>query len=240
VKQEIENILASHLGTGQFEYGFADLKGLLASEYQAFEYGISILRPLDDAIVDGITEGPTLPYYDQYNNINLRLSRAGNALAAFLQAEGKTALGIRPTLDESEITGQFRNNLRWSFSHKMAATRAGLGWIGKTGLLISKQYGPRMRLTTVLVNEQILEIGRPIEASRCGECDWCVRACPANAANGKPWDIHTDRDLFLDAFACRNKCRELTQTRIDKEASICGICIAVCPIGRPSRQATLG
>ncbi len=236
MRHTIESILASHLGAGQFEYGFADLRGLLDPEYSGFSYAISILRPLDDAIVDGISEGPTLPYYDHYREINLTLGQAAEALATFLEAEGKKALGIRPTIDDSEITERFLTTLRSNFSHKMAATRAGLGWIGKTDLLISKKYGPRMRLASVLVNEQILETGTPIEASRCGKCEQCVNACPVNAANGKPWDIHTDRDLFLDAFTCWKKCRELTQTRIDKEESICGICIAACPIGRSRRD----
>jgi len=61
MKQEIDTILASHLDAGRFEYGFADLRGLLGSEYSGFSDGISILRPLDDDIVDAITEGPTLP-----------------------------------------------------------------------------------------------------------------------------------------------------------------------------------
>ena len=232
MKQKIETVLASHLGAGRFEYGFADLRGLLDPEYDEFNYALSILRTLDDAIVDGISDGPTLPYYDQYNDINRRLTWTVDALAAFLEVEGIKARAIRPTIDESDITEQFLTTLRLNFSHKMAATRAGLGWIGKTDLLISKKHGPRIRLASVLVTEQILEVDAPIEASRCGKCAQCVDACPADAANGKPWDIRTDRDLFLDAFACWKKCRELTQTRIDKEESICGICIAACPIGR--------
>ena len=39
-------------------------------------------------------------------------------------------------------------------SHKMVATRAGLGWIGKADLFISSRFGPRLRLVSILINKK--------------------------------------------------------------------------------------
>ena len=121
---------------------------------------------------------------------------------------------------------------RTNFSHKMVATRAGLGWIGKTDLLVSEKFGPRLRLATVLTNYRFDNLGIPITESRCGKCGICVEACPSQAANGNSWNVSLDRDQFYDAFKCRDMCRKLSLERLDKEISICGICVCVCPKGQ--------
>jgi len=97
--------------------------------------------------------------------------------------------------------------LRFDFSHKMAATRAGLGWIGKTALFISEKYGPRARLATVLTDFPVSVCANPIEESKCTDCDLCVRICPAQAANGPAWNINIDRNDFFDPFACLKSAR---------------------------------
>jgi epoxyqueuosine reductase QueG len=44
----------------------------------------------------------------------------------------------------------------------MAATRAGIGWIGKKDLLVSEKFGPRNRLASVLTNYPFENLGGPI------------------------------------------------------------------------------
>ena len=73
--------------------------------------------------------------------------------------------------------GTFISKLYSLFNHKMAATSAGLGWIGKNGLLISTDYGPRLSLATVLTDAP-LEPDAPMEHSLCGECMLCMKHCP--------------------------------------------------------------
>lgn len=118
------------------------------------------------------------------------------------------------------------------FSHKMAATRAGLGWIGKTDLFISERFGPRLRLATVLTDSPLAASAVPVTESKCGNCTVCVDACPAGAANGRSWDVHTSRDDFYNAFLCRETCRAVTKKRVGVDASLCGICVSVCPVGK--------
>ena len=121
----------------------------------------------------------------------------------------------------------------------MAATRAGLGWIGKTALMATEKFGPRVRFVSVLLKEPLEKNGVPIEKSivpveksMCDNCEICVGECPAGAGSGRLWDIHTNRDNFFDAFACKNKCRELSLKSLGRNATICGICVKVCPVGR--------
>jgi epoxyqueuosine reductase QueG len=212
--------------------GYADLQGLLTDKYIGFDHGIVLGRKLDDTIIDAITDGPTIDYYNHYNDVNLELSQIAHRLTEYIQQQGNKAWAIEPNVLNWDVDKNFTKTLRLDFSHKMAATRAGLGWIGKTALFISKEYGPRVRLVTVLTDYPLPVCTRPIEESQCGTCDLCVRICPAQAANGLAWNINVDRNDFFDPFACLKKARELSLKNFGKEAGICGKCIVACPIGK--------
>jgi epoxyqueuosine reductase QueG len=218
---------------GNYITGFANLKGLLENSFSEYNYAISIARKMDYDVINKISSGPTKRYLALYRKVNLELTERINELSGFLDKRGIENLPIKPTLMDEELDSNYLKTLRTPFSHKMAATRAGIGWIGKTALLVTKEYGPRVRLATVLLNCESIEIGerKAKDKSRCGKCIECVEQCPAQAANGVSWDIHTDRDVFFDAFKCREKCRELSRKNLNENISICGICISVCPIG---------
>jgi epoxyqueuosine reductase QueG len=206
--------------------------GDLIKEHYPYRYAVVIGKKLDDAIIDGIEDGPTMPYYELYKNTNDELNLITAQISRYLVQNGVPCLQIRSTMYDDELPEGYTQTLRTDFSHKMAATRAGLGWIGKTDLLVSEKFGPRVRLATVLTNYQFDNLGTPLMESQCGKCDICVEACPAQAANGNLWNTSLDRDQFYDAFKCRDMCRKLSQERLDKKISICGICVCVCPQGR--------
>ncbi|MBT6005370.1 MAG: epoxyqueuosine reductase [Prolixibacteraceae bacterium] len=119
--------------------------------------------------------------------------------------------------------------LTLDISHKMVATRAGLGWIGKTDLFVSQDFGARLRLVSLLINQKPEIASIPINKSKCGNCKICVEQCPAKAANGKLWTTQIHRDEFFDAHSCRQYC-ELAKKNLNIDGRICGICISVCPI----------
>ncbi|MCP4707267.1 MAG: epoxyqueuosine reductase, partial [Planctomycetes bacterium] len=145
-----------------------------------------------------------------------------NETAGIIEQHGHKAIAFEPTIDVLD-----RTTLRANFSHKTAATRAGLGWIGKSALLITKKYGAAVRLGTVLTDAE-LETGEPIDQSQCGECRGCQEHCPAGAILGKNWEAGMAREAFYDAFTCCEKAVQLCK-RQNLEATICGICINVCP-----------
>ena len=218
-------------------YGYADLKGLLGGELAKFPYGISIGKHLNDNIVDKVEKGPTLEYYHHYKNINIELNDLATGICQELQKANINCIGIVPTLP---IRGAefkpYYEKLRYKVSHKMIATRAGLGWIGKTDLFISRGFGPRVRLVSVLIDSPVKTIRKIIDKSKCGNCDVCVKSCPAQAANGILWNTNTDRDVFFDARKCLEKCGELAKSLVNIDTGICGICVSVCPLGKKNND----
>lgn len=216
----------------EYIFGIADLRGLLDKKYDKYPYGISIGKRLNDKIINDIMNGPTLEYYHHYKHTNLELSAVAHRLKSELHKMKIEAMVIEPTVDtESKEFDHYLTTLTVDVSHKMVATRAGLGWIGKTDLLVSKAFGPRLRLVSVLINSYPDHDSRPVEKSRCGNCSICVEKCPAGAANGKLWNIHVHRNTFFDAHKCRETCGELAMKRLNVNVRICGLCVAVCPLG---------
>lgn len=219
--------------SSDFIYGFANISGLLPDGYNQYQAGVAIGRRLDDRIVNHIVQGPTIDYYNHFRQINLELESLTESIVGDLKLLNIKSIAFVPTLSLSgDEFRPYLKDMRYIISHKMVATRAGLGWIGKTGLLVSEAFGPRLRLVSILIESVPAIIATPTDVSKCGTCNICVTRCPARAANGISWNIEVDRDEFFDARKCREKCLEYGRQMFGKEIGICGICLAVCPAGR--------
>ncbi len=204
--------------------GFADVSGLPAPARGQMESAISIAVALDVSIINEISEGPTQRYYHEYTRVNEFLTSLCASTVDDLKKRGHDARAIDPTI---RIEGSAMKALATPLPHKTVATRAGLGWIGKSALLITEGYGPAVRLATVLTDAEF-KAGNPIDSSRCGDCTECVVRCPAEAISGNNWERGLERESIYDAQAC---CTEATSAsgKIEVPATICGICINVCP-----------
>lgn len=233
----IQDLLQKRIADdGEHIWGFADLTGLLHERFKGYDYGIVVGKKLDDRIIDSVITGPNMEYYKLYVDTNQYLSGLVKELAEELMALGIKSLAINPTQNEIDRADDYDQTLRHTFSHKMIATRAGLGWIGKTDLLISRKFGPRLRLASILVDYPLKPLNPPIDKSECGECNLCVEACPAQAANGKLWNIHVDRDEFYSARKCKETANRLSIERINQDMRLCGICVSICPVGRDTHS----
>jgi epoxyqueuosine reductase QueG len=177
---------------------------------------ISVLMRLDPLVVRGLRHGPTHDYEQEYARVNRALDDATSTLVDVLRVHGHAAERVPATVETS--------NGDKPFPHKTAATSAGLGWIGKTALFISPEFGPAVRLATVFTDLE-LPAGEPVIESRCGDCRECVDACPAGCGRDVLWRPGMARELLFDAGACRHHMAHFTSL----EAQICGVCIAACP-----------
>ena len=217
------------LALGATLVGFADIEGLLQGDFAQWPRAVSIGLALPDEVIDPVAGGPTLEYFDTYNRANERLNDIAGQTVGLIHALGHQAEGFPATVQEG---GLDERNLRVAFQHKTAATRAGLGWVGKSALLISYACGPRVRFATAFT-DMPLQVGTPVGVSECRRCTACVRACPAGAISGEDWWAGRPREDLLDASSCHAEARRRLIQRVGVDKPVCGICIAVCPKGRP-------
>lgn len=207
--------------------GFADLTVFDSDTRFELNYGISIAIALNYAIVAKIPDGPSMEYYNEYRKVSERLKDASDFLVEKIQECGFAAISI---------SRQKQNeNFRTQFPLKSLATKSGLGWIGRSAALITKQYGNAIRLGGVLTNMPF-KTGVPINSSFCGDCMECVKSCPGNAIKGEIWRLHTDRDELLNAYECKKTVIERGKIFNIMEGS-CGVCLAVCPYTKKHFEA---
>ena len=216
---QIESMLKEH---GADLVGFADVTKLPGQVTGGLPRAVSIAVALDPAIVRAIAEGPTRPYYAEYQRVNDLLTNLCERAADILTEKGHQAEAVRATTEQFDpITLSTRTQ------HKTIATRAGLGWIGKSALLITEEYGPAVRFGSVLTDAEF-ETGEPMDDSRCGKCRKCADRCPAGAIAGHNWSAGDPREAMYDAFACRDMATKLSGKQ-GIASTICGICINACP-----------
>ena len=231
LKPKIERIIQKHV-TNEYLIGFSHLEGLVPKKFKRLNYGITIGIKLDDKIIAGIKNGPTADYEQHYHDINTALDKIAKDVRRMLRRQGNKAEIIKATIEpeEEKKYPKYEKTLSVEFSHKTAATRSGLGWIGKSALFVSPKFGPRTRLVTILTDKE-LDTGQPVKTSLCGHCNICVKRCPAQAILDKNWSVGMTREDIYEAHKCRKTAKELAQHRLGIDEVICGICIAVCPIG---------
>jgi epoxyqueuosine reductase QueG len=123
---------------------------------------------------------------------------------------------------------RFSSSLFHLFPHKMAATCAGLGWIGKNGMLVNSVYGPNLIWATILTNAPLEPTSDQIMESKCEECTICVTACPASAVKGVNWVRGLGAEKLVDLKACAGQ-MEYNVKKFGRP--VCGVCFMSCPYG---------
>jgi len=203
--------------------GFAGLGEIPPEARDGLPISVSIGVALDSQVITEIRNGPTRRYYEEYERANNLLDTLGNQATQFIKNQGHRAKWSAATNADIDPA-----TLSTRLPHKTAATLSGLGWIGKCALLVTREFGSAIRITTVLTDAE-LPTNKPVSKSLCGTCTACVDACPGNALTGNDWQVGLDRDSLYDAFACRQAALKMAATRIGIQLTLCGMCINICP-----------
>lgn len=206
-------------------WGAADLRAFSTPIDQSerdFPAAITWAVPMNPQIMVSIQSGPNQPYADEYARVNNHINELSSDLSAEINSRGFRSKPLAASARTDTV------NIKGDFPHKTAATRAGLGWIGRHCQLITRPFGSWVRLGTVFADIQ-LPCGPAIDRNFCGRCMQCVEACPAHALKGKAWHPGMPREEILDVRACdRWKKKHYFQYH---KGHNCGICSAVCPYG---------
>ncbi len=207
-------------------YAPADLEGIPTprdDREDDFPRAISFAIPMNPEIMAEISRGPTARYAAEYSRINEIIDSLSERVAETIRGMGYRGKALAASKRTDTV------NIRGDFPHKTAATLAGIGWIGRNCQLITRKYGPWVRLGTILTDLNV-RTGNMMTQSICGKCSECADHCPAGALSGNSWYPGIPRELILDVKACDNwKKNNYLQL---KNGHVCGICSSVCPYGR--------
>ena len=141
--------------------------------------------------------------------LNSRLTKAVYDLSEFLRKERFRTMPL-PAFG----TPVDQRHLSAVFSFKDAACAAGMGSIGRHSMLITTQFGPRVRLACLLTDAQV-EPSHVRQVDYCLNCEACIRVCPAGALQ-QPGEGET---YSMNKFACRTyRVAGLT----------CSVCLKAC------------
>lgn len=220
-REKLDDFLRS---CGASKVGFGYLEDVLLDKYKHLKTGISIVYRLSDQVINEIENQPTHSYFHHYRTVNFKIDQIILNGVSKLQEWGFLALPIAA----SQSVNTDGNKYRGIFPHRTVATRAGLGWIGKNACLVTDEYGPRIRLGSILTNMEV-PYDEPQAYSKCNECSRCVKACPALALMGGQWYPGIKREELVDAQACSEHMSNYYKNI--GRGSVCGICIKNCPKG---------
>jgi epoxyqueuosine reductase QueG len=154
---------------------------------------------------------------------NKKLKAAADRIQEILVDAGYKARFVDPSqrLVPEKLLG--------AISHKAVARLAGLGYIGKNGLLLIDGYGPRNRMGTILTDMPVTETATPRD-NECGDCTACIDNCPMKVLKQSHtfFDYPTIRDMVIDWAKCGEYEKKLIGDGTVPEKA-CGRCIARCP-----------
>jgi len=132
------------------------------------------------------------------------------------------------------------------FSHRHAATRAGLGEFGYNNLVLTPQFGPRQRFNSIVTEAELTPdplVAEPIcLRDRCGLClKACIMSCITMRDDPVVRDYRSvaqdDRSrIFIDTPAKTDPrlCRRRRENRPD--SPVRGDCVRLCPVPRRPRR----
>jgi epoxyqueuosine reductase len=134
------------------------------------------------------------------------------------EADGKVCVDTAPVMDKA-----------W-------AARAGLGWIGKSSNLITRDYGSWVFLGEILLDLE-LKYDTEIVSDHCGSCTACIDACPTDAIV-EPYVVDSCRCISYGTIELRSETLpENISENLNGWFYGCDICQDVCPWNKFEKPA---
>lgn len=107
------------------------------------------------------------------------------------------------------------------------SVQAGLGWIGKNGLLLNKELGSFFFIGELIIDLE-LDYDQPYEKEYCGSCNQCLNACPTQALV-KPYVLDARKCISYLTIELEEDIPDEFHQKLLRRAFGCDICQDVCP-----------
>ena len=143
---------------------------------------------------------------------------------------GEITIQLTEYLKELGYKSEAHHPFGGKFLFPPHAVAAGLGIMGRNGLVITPEFGPRQRWAVISTDADIPNLKKnDLKALEdyCKECGACVRGCKGGAAYENPI-YHEDSPVITHID--RSKCIESLINN-----NYCSYCLKVCPQGIPKK-----
>jgi len=183
------------ISLGASKVGFADVNGL-ASEFVDLPHGISLVLKLPIEAIEFLNQEDYQSYWKCFHKQIDSLTEISLKGEEYIKNLGYDAFGLTMTRNECDM-----KKLLSILPFKTIATKSGMGWIGRSALLVTPEYGSAIALGGILT-DMPLEFDTPITDSECDECTNCQDACPVDAINPQKWNDRLNRSDIIDIEVC--------------------------------------
>lgn len=190
-------------------YGFIEVPREYILRDKSILYTHAIVLT-EDMNKDKMRHAPYIQAGQEVWRVYNSLGGRSNKIAGFLRKNGYAA--------------QAGAALGGDSNYPLLGQLAGLGWIGKHGLLISPDCGPSQRLAVVYTS--ITNLPSPKENTFfwledfCNKCNLCVKKCPGGAIYRDKPILGDGKPIYIDYKKCIIPFTE---------SMGCSVCIKVCP-----------
>lgn len=187
-----------------------DISMLSDEEKRGYSAAILIGMALSPSYIFQLSNGNELEY-SEFSEKEGRVDRLAEFAADFIQAKGYKAYAQS---ERNLINGFYDADTKTTpLPHKKIAILAGMGWIGKSNLLVTEEYGSALCMCSILTNAPLPTQNKQIRMPKCRGCNVCKNICPAKVIHGRNWEAGINRDLIVDVYHCET----------------CLKCLANCP-----------
>lgn len=175
--------------------------------------GIPLFTPM-------IKTTPSMVYQELYDTSNRVLDDIAYHLTNYIT----TKLGYKASFFPRDCYYSIDvlvNNPNAAFSHVISGYYSGMGTIGDSHNLITREFGPRLRIVSILTDAPI-EADEMLKDELCIHCKKCLNSCPSHCFKEVSGSVYK-----MDKV----KCTKYHVKIRDEHHWPCGVCVDVCPVG---------
>jgi epoxyqueuosine reductase len=193
----------------------ADLQTVLPGARSVISCALNYYTPWSHAAEPSLGKISRYAWGDDYHDV---LGRKLEALAAAIGSAAPEA-NTRAYVDTGPVM------------EKAWAERAGVGWIGKHGNIITQELGSWVFLGEI-ITDLVLEYDTP-ETDQCGSCTLCIEACPTQAI-AEPYVVDANRCISYLTIEHHGQ----VDHPLEGWVYGCDVCQDVCPWNSRGQRAT--
>ena len=203
---------------------FVDISMLDRTQNRGFPFAILIGVAINPHFLEMVCNTPDYIHTldDEYAQTESRVGMIADQLAIHLISRGYKALSQSDNGLMAENAFDFDTKTS-ALPHKTIAVLSGIGYIGKSNLFITEEFGSAQCLGSVLTDAPLMVAKNNIQQPKCNRCTICHHICPQKALHGVSWNTNVSRDEIVDVYNC----------------ATCLKCLAYCPRSRAYMKQTI-